>query len=79
MNRYQNILAHIPLIHGLIPPSALPDAAAAFLGRAWSISTEWQFYLIAPQAVAALLYHYVEAPAIGWARRKFRPSPVARP
>ena len=49
----QNILAHIPLIDGLIPPSVLPDAAAAFLGPAWSISTEWQFYLLAPLAVAA--------------------------
>ena len=48
-----NVLTHILLIHGLIPPSALPDAAAAFLGPAWSISTEWQFYLIAPLAVAA--------------------------
>jgi peptidoglycan/LPS O-acetylase OafA/YrhL len=48
-----NILAHIPLVHGLIPSSLLPDASGAFLGPAWSISTEWQFYLIAPLAVAA--------------------------
>ncbi|MSU34519.1 MAG: acyltransferase [Pedosphaera sp.] len=49
----QNILAHVSMVHGLIPPSLLPEALGAFLGPAWSISTEWQFYLIAPLAIAA--------------------------
>jgi peptidoglycan/LPS O-acetylase OafA/YrhL len=49
----ENILVHVTMVHGLVPPSLWPDAWGAFLGPAWSISTEWQFYLIAPLAVAA--------------------------
>jgi peptidoglycan/LPS O-acetylase OafA/YrhL len=48
-----HIFAHLAMIHGFIPPAWLPDANGAFLGPAWSISTEWQFYLLAPLAVGA--------------------------
>lgn len=43
-----NILFHIPMLHGAIPDPLLPFADSAFLGPAWSMSTEWQFYLVAP-------------------------------
>jgi peptidoglycan/LPS O-acetylase OafA/YrhL len=33
------------MLHGLFP---VRDAAIAFIGPGWSISVEWQFYIIAP-------------------------------
>ncbi len=42
--------AHLTMIHGLLPDAALPGAWISFLGAAWSLSTEVQFY-----AVMALL------------------------
>jgi peptidoglycan/LPS O-acetylase OafA/YrhL len=51
---WPNIALHIPMLHGLIPRSVIPNAPFAFLGPAWSISLEWQFYLIAPLVMAAI-------------------------
>jgi peptidoglycan/LPS O-acetylase OafA/YrhL len=42
--------AHLTMIHGLLPDAVLPGAWTSFLGAAWSLSTEVQFY-----AVMALL------------------------
>lgn len=44
----QHVLAHMTLTHGIIPHNWLPSGAYTFLGQAWNISTEFQFYLIAP-------------------------------
>ena len=41
------ILAHLTMTHGLFPNAILPDVWVSFLGSAWSLSTEWQFYLLA--------------------------------
>ena len=41
------IAAHLTMTHGLIPDALLPDAWVSFLGAAWSLSTEWQFYVLA--------------------------------
>jgi peptidoglycan/LPS O-acetylase OafA/YrhL len=41
------IAAHLTMTHGLFPDGALPDVWVGFLGAAWSLSTEWQFYIIA--------------------------------
>jgi peptidoglycan/LPS O-acetylase OafA/YrhL len=41
------ILAHLTMTHGLFPWAILPDAWVSFLGSAWSLSAEWQFYFIA--------------------------------
>ncbi len=49
-NWEMNTLAHMTMLHGIIPDSWLPLGAYAFLGQAWNISTEFQFYLIAPLA-----------------------------
>ena len=38
--------AHVLLLQGLIPQSLLPYAYITLLGPAWSLSTEWQFYLL---------------------------------
>ena len=43
-----NTLLHGTLLHGLVPDRVLPRASEAFLDPAWSISLEWQFYLVAP-------------------------------
>lgn len=47
----QQLLAHLTLTHGLVPASLLPKVESAFLGQAWNISTEMQFYIIAPLLV----------------------------
>ena len=41
------IAAHLTMTHGLFPDGVLPDVWVGFLGAAWSLSTEWQFYLLA--------------------------------
>jgi peptidoglycan/LPS O-acetylase OafA/YrhL len=41
------IAAHLTMTHGLFPNGVLPDVWVGFLGAAWSLSTEWQFYIIA--------------------------------
>ena len=40
------IAAHLTMTHGLFPNRVLPDVWVSFLGAAWSLSTEWQFYLL---------------------------------
>ena len=41
------IATHLTMTHGLFPNGVLPDVWMGFLGAAWSLSTEWQFYLLA--------------------------------
>jgi peptidoglycan/LPS O-acetylase OafA/YrhL len=43
----QEIALHVVMVHGLVPDWLLPDAWVSFLGAAWSLSTEWQFYVLA--------------------------------
>jgi len=40
------LVAHLTMLHGLFPHGVLPDAWVSFLGAAWSLSTEWQFYAL---------------------------------
>lgn len=47
------ILAHLTMTHGLFPNGVLPHVWISFLGAAWSLSTEWQFYAFALLACAA--------------------------
>lgn len=49
-NRYfwWHLGAHASLIHGLVPTAWLPLSQLAFLPPGWSISLEFQLYLVAP-------------------------------
>jgi peptidoglycan/LPS O-acetylase OafA/YrhL len=47
------ILAHLTMTHGLFPKAVLPDVWVSFLGATWSLSTEWQFYVLALALYAA--------------------------
>jgi peptidoglycan/LPS O-acetylase OafA/YrhL len=46
-----HIAAHALMVHGAIPDQILPFSTIAFLPPAWSLSLEWQFYLVAPFAI----------------------------
>ncbi|MCJ0742436.1 acyltransferase family protein [Pedobacter montanisoli] len=39
---------HLTMLHGVIPDSIIKNAPGAILNPAWSISLEWQFYLVIP-------------------------------
>jgi peptidoglycan/LPS O-acetylase OafA/YrhL len=47
-NIWLHVLAHLTMLHGAISDGVLPFSAYAFNIPAWSISLEWQFYVIAP-------------------------------
>jgi peptidoglycan/LPS O-acetylase OafA/YrhL len=51
-NIHWNIPLHLTMLHGAVPEVLVKDAPGAFLVPAWSISLEWQFYLLAPLAYA---------------------------
>jgi peptidoglycan/LPS O-acetylase OafA/YrhL len=55
---WQHLVAHLTLLHGLVPERWLPDTNFAFLGQAWSLSLEWQFYLVAPFLLAMVKGRY---------------------
>lgn len=46
---------HALLLHGVVPEEILPFSSTALLGPAWSLSLEWQFYLVAPLMIAGLI------------------------
>ena len=43
-----HLLAHLSLLQGAISNRILDQSQYLFLGTAWSLSLEWQFYLLAP-------------------------------
>lgn len=53
-NFLPHFLLHLTMLHGLVPAEILNRSAMTFVPAAWSISLEWQFYLIAPLAIGSL-------------------------
>jgi len=45
---YFHLFTHSLLLHGLFPQSMFPLGVYTFLGQAWSLTLEWQFYICAP-------------------------------
>ena len=45
------VLLVLGMVQGMVPDGVLSCAARSVLGPAWSISLEWQFYLVAPALI----------------------------
>ena len=45
---FSYLATHLTLLYGVIPEKILPFTGVALLAPAWSISLEWQYYMVAP-------------------------------
>jgi peptidoglycan/LPS O-acetylase OafA/YrhL len=54
-----HLCVSMSMLHGAIPNAMLPYAYNALVSPGWSISLEWQFYLIAPLLLFLLRRHLV--------------------
>ena len=48
---WAHVIAHLSMLHGAISDTLLPKASVTFMPPAWSLSLEWQFYLLAPLVI----------------------------
>jgi peptidoglycan/LPS O-acetylase OafA/YrhL len=71
-----DVLAHLTMTHGLFPNFVMPHIWVSLLGAAWSLSTEWQFYVLAlwlgrrwsaaPGGLRKMAWSLVALAAVGW-------------
>ena len=47
-NIVPHMAAHLTMLHGLVPTALISKVDTSIVGQAWSISVEWQYYLLAP-------------------------------
>jgi peptidoglycan/LPS O-acetylase OafA/YrhL len=79
---WAHLLAHLTMTHGLFPNDELRDIHISILQPAWSLSTEWQFYLLMAGWVAVGGLYRRQASAIFmllglagvWLGRNFSPA-----
>ncbi len=50
---FAHLALHLTMLHGAFAQSFLPNSGFMFLSPAWSLSLEWQFYLVAPFVIRA--------------------------
>lgn len=62
-----HLLLHLSLLHSLAPREVLPQSETILLGPAWSLSLEWQFYLIAPVFIICARKYPTAMAALGLA------------
>lgn len=61
---WSHLIAHVTMLHGALSYNLLPYTDTAFNIPAWSISLEWQFYIVAPFIVAVLVKRPILTPLL---------------
>ena len=50
----EHLALHLTMLHGVVPDDVLPFSSSSILPPAWSLSLEWQFYIVAPLIILLL-------------------------
>jgi len=51
-----HLALHGLMAHGVVPDTLVKHSSTAFLPPGWSLSLEWQFYIVAPALLAAMRF-----------------------